>query len=91
MRLADVTAIASASRAEVSAANARAQALSLRPAIVSALEDPMISAAVDHYPYAGMMDGGRPGRDRDSHQIQDVMTVRGTDGNQDPDSALITV
>lgn len=59
LRLADVTAIALANRAEVSAANARADALAQRPAIVSALEDPMVSASIDHYPYDKMMDARR--------------------------------
>lgn len=59
LRLADVTALALANRAEVSAANARADALAQRPAIVSALEDPMVSASIDHYPYDKMMDAGR--------------------------------
>ncbi len=59
LRLADVAAIALSNRAEVSAANARAEALAQRPAIVSALEDPMISASIDHYPYDPMMDASR--------------------------------
>lgn len=60
LRLANVAAIALGSRAEVSAANARAEALAQRPAIVSALEDPTISASIDHYPYRNpMMESGR--------------------------------
>ena len=59
LRLSDVTAIALQSRAEITAANARADALAQRPAIVSSLEDPMVSVSVDHYPFTGMMDGGR--------------------------------
>lgn len=58
LRLSDVTAISLQGRAEISAANARADALAQRPAIVSALEDPMISVSVDHYPFK-MMDDGR--------------------------------
>jgi outer membrane protein, heavy metal efflux system len=59
LRLANVVAIALSSRAEVSAAHARAEALAQRPAIVSALEDPTISASIDHYPYRNpMMEGG---------------------------------
>src|SRR5688572_14974748 len=42
-------------RGEIVAAQARASALAQRPAIVGALEDPMISPAVDHYPF-DMMD-----------------------------------
>lgn len=60
LRLADVPAIALESRAEVSAANARAQAMAQRPAIVAALEDPTITASIDHYPYRNpMMESGR--------------------------------
>src|SRR5687767_11976865 len=50
-RLDDVTEIALRNRAEVSGANARAEALAQRPAIVGALEDPMIAPSVDHYPF----------------------------------------
>ena len=58
--LADVAAVARGSRAEVSVANARAEALAQRPNIVSALEDPTISASIDHYPYRNpMMESGR--------------------------------
>ncbi|MDA1372694.1 MAG: TolC family protein [Proteobacteria bacterium] len=58
LRLGDVAAIALRNRSELSAANARADAMAQRPAIVSSLEDPMISTSVDHYPYE-MMDDGR--------------------------------
>jgi cobalt-zinc-cadmium efflux system outer membrane protein len=51
LRLEDVLRIAVRSRAELTAANARAEALAERPAIVGALEDPMISPAIDHYPF----------------------------------------
>ena len=51
LRLVDVAAIAMDGRAEVAAARARADALARRPAIVSALEDPTVSASIDHYPY----------------------------------------
>src|SRR5512134_2017015 len=60
LRLVNVTALALGRRAEVSAANARAEALAQRPAIVSALEDPTVSASIDHYPYRNpMMESGR--------------------------------
>jgi cobalt-zinc-cadmium efflux system outer membrane protein len=60
LRLAHAVAIARAGRAEVAAADARADALARRPAIVSALEDPTISASIDHYPYRNpMMESGR--------------------------------
>ena len=42
-------------RGEISAARARAESLAQRPAIVGALEDPMISPSIDHYPF-DMMD-----------------------------------
>ncbi|MDP2366857.1 TolC family protein [Rhodoferax sp.] len=59
LRLVDVAAIAVDGRAEVAAAKARAEALAQRPAIVSAPEDPMVSASIDHYPYrAPEMEGG---------------------------------
>src|SRR5687767_3629491 len=41
-------------RTEIAAANARAEALAQRPAIVGALEDPMVSPSVDHYPFKMM-------------------------------------
>lgn len=59
LRLSDVTKIALENRAEITAVKARADALAQRPSIVSALEDPMVSVSVDHYPFQGMMEGGR--------------------------------
>jgi outer membrane protein, heavy metal efflux system len=61
LRLADVTREARNGRAEISAALARAEAAGARPAFVGALEDPMISPSVDHYPFRMMEDdaGGR--------------------------------
>jgi cobalt-zinc-cadmium efflux system outer membrane protein len=58
LQVADVTDIALRNRAEVSAANARAEALAQRPAIVGALEDPMVSPSVDHYPFEMMEEEG---------------------------------
>lgn len=58
LQLADVTDIALRNRAEVSAANARAEAMAQRPAIVGALEDPMVSPSVDHYPFEMMEEEG---------------------------------
>lgn len=58
LQLSEVTAIALRSRAEVAAANARAEALAQRPAIVSALEDPMVSPSIDHYPFDMMEEEG---------------------------------
>lgn len=58
LQLSEVTAIALRSRAEVAAANARAEALAQRPSIVSALEDPMVSPSLDHYPFDMMEEEG---------------------------------
>ncbi|HEX2494874.1 MAG TPA: TolC family protein [Steroidobacter sp.] len=63
-RLEDVTQMALHNRAEIAAAKARAEALAQRPAIVAALEDPMVSPSIDHYPFdmpaeeGGMGEGG---------------------------------
>lgn len=51
LRLEQVVQRASQRRFEVAAAQARARAAGQRPAIVSALEDPMVSPAVDHLPF----------------------------------------
>jgi len=45
-------------RGEIVAAQARASALAQRPAIVGALEDPMVSPAIDHYPFDMMNEEG---------------------------------
>lgn len=55
LSLADVIRIASERRDEIEAARARTLAAQARPAIVSALEDPMISPSLDHLPFT--MDG----------------------------------
>ena len=55
LSLTDVIRVAGERRAEVEAARARTRAGEERPAIVSALEDPMISPAIDHLPF--MLDG----------------------------------
>ena len=49
--LGDVIRIAGERRDEMEAARARIRAGEARPAIVSALEDPMISASLDHLPF----------------------------------------
>jgi cobalt-zinc-cadmium efflux system outer membrane protein len=49
--LADVVRIASERRDEIAAARARSLAAEQRPAVVSALEDPMISPSLDHLPF----------------------------------------
>ncbi|MDP2344002.1 MAG: TolC family protein [Deltaproteobacteria bacterium] len=52
LRLQDVLQRARDHRAEILAARARARAVAERPAIVSSLEDPMVSPSVDHLPFA---------------------------------------
>ncbi len=51
LSLTDVVRIASERRDEIAAARARSLAAEQRPAIVSALEDPMISPSIDHLPF----------------------------------------
>lgn len=51
LSLGDVARIASERRDEIAAARARTSAAEQRPAIVSALEDPMISPSLDHLPF----------------------------------------
>ena len=55
LSIADVIRIAGDRRDEIAAARARTRAAEARPAIVSALEDPMISPSIDHLPL--MLDG----------------------------------
>jgi len=50
--LADVVRIAGERRDEIEAARARARAGEARPAIVSALDDPMISPSLNHLPFS---------------------------------------
>jgi len=61
LTLDDVARIARENRSEIAALSARAEALAERPAIVGALEDPMLSPAIDHYPFE-MMEGEENGR-----------------------------
>ncbi len=51
LALADVIALATDRRAEIEAARARVRAAEARPAIVSALPDPMIAPSLDHKPF----------------------------------------
>lgn len=51
LRLADVVRLAGDRRDEIEAARARTRAGEARPAIVSALDDPMISPSLDHLPF----------------------------------------
>lgn len=60
--LSTVVDLAESQRPEVRAALAKIAAAEQRPAIVSALEDPMVMAGIDHYPYT-MMDPELSGED----------------------------
>jgi outer membrane protein TolC len=51
LSLADVVRLAGERRDEIQAAQARTRAGEARPAIVSALDDPMISPSIDHLPF----------------------------------------
>ena len=53
LSLGDVIRLASERRDEIVAARARSRAAEARPAIVSALDDPMISPSLDHVPFMG--------------------------------------
>ncbi len=52
LRIEDVVRLARTGRAEVVAAGQRARAAEFRPAQVSALGDPMVTASVDHLPFS---------------------------------------
>jgi outer membrane protein, heavy metal efflux system len=52
LRLDQVFQLARARRPEIVAARARARAAAQRPAIVSALEDPTVTASIDHLPFS---------------------------------------
>ncbi len=54
LRVKDVVTLALSRRAEIVAARARARAASQRPAIVSALDEPIVSLSIDHLPFNGM-------------------------------------
>jgi cobalt-zinc-cadmium efflux system outer membrane protein len=82
LQLGDVTRIALRDRAEVSAANSRAEALAQRPAIVGALEDPMVSPSIDHYPFE-MMDDEEGGRRYDwSITVEQRFPLSGVRGHR---------
>ena len=53
LALSDVVRIAGERRDEIEAARARVRAGEQRPAIVSALDDPMLSPSLDHVPFMG--------------------------------------
>lgn len=52
LRLDQVLRLARSRRPEITAARARARAAGQRPAIVSALEDPTVTASIDHLPFS---------------------------------------
>jgi cobalt-zinc-cadmium efflux system outer membrane protein len=82
LSLDDVTRIARENRSEVVALSARAKALSQRPAIVGALEDPMLSPAIDHYPFE-MMEGDESGRRYDwSIAVEQRFPLSGVRGHR---------
>jgi outer membrane protein, heavy metal efflux system len=87
-QLDDVTEIARRNRAEVSVANARAEALDQRPTIVAALEDPMIAPSIDHYPFdmpeeEGAMGEGGGGRRYDwSVSVEQRFPLSGVRGHR---------
>lgn len=59
LHLKDALRIAREQRAEIQAASARAEAARRRPAIVSALEDPVLAPSIDHKPVDDMMETDR--------------------------------
>lgn len=54
LKVTDVTAIARDSRSEIVAAKAKARAAAQRPAIVSALDEPVVNLSLDHLPFSLM-------------------------------------
>jgi outer membrane protein, heavy metal efflux system len=68
-------------RGEIVAAQARASALAQRPAIVGALEDPMVSPAIDHYPF-DMMDEESGSRYDWSVSIEQRFPLSGVRGHR---------
>jgi outer membrane protein, heavy metal efflux system len=81
--LGDVVKLAREHRSELVAARARAEAAGERPSVVAALEDPMLSYSVDHYPFDGMdeadgMNGaGRGGRYDWNYSIEQRFPLSG--------------
>jgi outer membrane protein TolC len=82
LQLADVTSIALRNRAEVAAANARAEALAQRPAIVGALEDPMVTPSIDHYPFEMMEEEGGGRRYDWSVSVEQRFPLSGVRGHR---------
>lgn len=79
--LAAVVHIAQQNRNEIVAVRARAAAAHQRPAIVSALEEPMIQWSVDHYPYE-MMDGMAKARYDRSFMVEQRFPLSGIRGHR---------
>jgi outer membrane protein TolC len=75
LRLEQVMQLARERRAEITAARARARAAAQRPAIVSALEDPVVFPSIDHLPF--MLNGVNA-----SFTVEQRFPLSGILGNQ---------
>jgi outer membrane protein, heavy metal efflux system len=82
LRLVDVTRFARENRDEIAAARARAAAAGERPISVSALEDPMVSLSLDHYPFDMMDDMGLNGRYDWSYSVEQRFPFSGVRGHR---------
>ena len=83
LTLAEVIQTAQSARAEIIAARARADALAQRPAIVGALDDPVVSASIDHYPFEMMDDEAGGGRRYDwSVTVEQSIPLSGVRGRR---------
>jgi outer membrane protein, heavy metal efflux system len=82
LTLAAMTQLAREHRDEIAAARARASAAYHRPAVVSALDDPMFQWSLDHYPFE-MMDRNGGGRRSDrSVTIEQRFPLSGIRGHR---------
>lgn len=79
--LRDALELARTQRQDIQAATAKAEAARERPAIVSALEDPVLAPAIDHYPFDKMKNDGGMGAPAPSDDGMD------DDGMSDPPTA----
>jgi outer membrane protein, heavy metal efflux system len=88
LAIVDVVRLAREHRDEVIAAQARYEAAGERPVIVSALEDPMLSYSVDHYPFDtmaaadAMSEGDRGGRYDWNYAIEQRFPLSGVRGHR---------
>lgn len=82
LELSAVAALARENRDEIAAARARAAAARERPAIVHALESPMLSASVDHYPFDMMEESMSQGRYDRSFSIEQSFPLSGIRGHR---------